>query len=143
MKFAILTYITPEHETGAFDLSDLKELEDFIKVNIAGRKYGSSVNRFEWGFDLFEFGGIFAGYFKEKVIKWQPSLKQVTSHSHFDWKKFARLSKINAVKLIRKECLDSIKRVDLLKRKPKDFKMELFHDEMKQVFDHYVKHNLE
>jgi hypothetical protein len=142
MKFAILTYITPESETGAFDLNDLKELEDFIKVNIAGRKYGPSVTRFIWGFDLFEFGGIFADYFKEEVIKWQPSLKQVTSHSHFDWNKFGKLSKVNAVKQIRKECLASIDRLGKATRKPKDFNVALFHDEMKQVFDHYVKHNV-
>ena len=142
MKFVIQTYSTPEGETGAFDLNDLKDLEDFIKVNIASRKYGKSITRFLWGFDLFEYGGIFAGFFKEEGIKWQPSLKQVTSHSHFDWNKFAKLSKVQAAKLIRKECLAAIERLDKTTRKPKDFNVALFHDEMKQVFDHYLKHNL-
>jgi hypothetical protein len=142
MKFEIKTYITPEGDLIHFNLDDLKELEAFIKVNIKDRKYGEGATKFIWGFILFESKGIFEKFVEKEVAVLQVSTKQVLSNSHFDWKKLPKLSKEDAVKLIRKECLAAIARIGELKRKPKNFNIKLFHDEMKQVFDHYIKHNL-
>jgi hypothetical protein len=141
MDFEIKKYITPEDEFGKFSLDDLTALEEFIKVNIEDRKYGGQVKKFVWGFDLYDFKGLFIKFITD-VTKWQPSLKQITSNSHFDWGKFRKLSKVQAVKQIKKECLEAIDRIEELSKKPKDFNVKLFHEEMKQVFDHYLKHNM-
>lgn len=142
MKFQIKEYITPEGENPDFDINDLVELEEFININIKGRKYGTGVLKFSWGFNLFEHKGMFDKFVDKALPQWQEKGKTIISHSHFDWKKFAKLSKVSAAKLIKKECLLAIERVGKLKSRPKTFELALFHNEMGQVFDHYIKHNV-
>jgi hypothetical protein len=142
MNFRIEKIITGESEIGDFGIEDLMDLEEFINVNIEDRQYGRSVTSFLWGFELFKFNGDLALFLKNEVAIWQSTKKCFVSNSHFDWNKFAGLTKVEALKLIKKECLNSIKRADLMKGKPKDFNTKLFIGEMKQVFDHYIKHNV-
>lgn len=140
MKFEIPKYITPEGDDCDFGIEELEALEDFIKVNIKGRKYGEGVSKFSWGFNLFEYGGIFEKFVEPEKAVWLAKKKEILSPSHFDWKKFAKLSKMQALKLIKKECLLAILRADKLKEKPKTFNTKLFHSEVQQVFDYYIKH---
>ena|SRR5690606_17407285 len=142
MKFQIKEYITPEGENPNFDLNDLVELEEFVNANIQGRKYGTGVLKFSWGFNLFEYKGMFDKFVDKAAPQWQEKGKTMISHSHFDWKKFAKLSKVNAVKLIKKECLIAIERVQKLKGRPRTFNVPLFYSEVGQVLDHHIKHNL-
>lgn len=142
MKFEIVQYISPEGEDCDFGSDDLEALEDFIKVNIKGRKYGAGVSKFSWGFNLFEYKGLFEKFVEKEAPQWKAKGQHLLSHSHFDWKKFVKLNKKKAVQAIKQECLKAIDRAAKLKSLPKQFNLALFRSEMEQVFDHYLQHNV-
>lgn len=142
MKFEIKANITDEGKLKGFSEDDLYDLEEFINVNIKGRKYGGDVKKFVWGFILFDFKGSYSVFLGAPVSNWLNKEKVLLSNSHIDWNKFSKLKKAGAVKLIKTECLKAIERLHQLKTKPKGFDIDLFFSEVEQVFDHYLKHNV-
>src|ERR1051326_700714 len=121
MQFEILPIITAEEEAGAFTAEDLKELEEFIQANIEDRKYGGPVKKIIWAFGLFKKDGPYAAFLNLSAIEWQPKGGTLLAGSQFDWKKFSKLGKKQAVQSIRKECLNTITKISSEKSKPKDF----------------------
>lgn len=140
MKFEIKRIITVEF-TGDNCKVDFNTLESFISKKLAEKDYGSSVVKYFWGFELFKFDGGFAQFFRNEIESWKHSTKWFVTNSNFDWNIIKDLDERKTLKLIKKEMLLSIGRIDKMKRKPKDFDYKKFIQDLNLILDEFIDKN--
>ncbi len=139
MEFIIERTITVEYSWDLLKVS-LNDLEDFISKNLENKDYGLSVDKFVYGFELFKFNGSFAQFFKDKYVEiWRHSVKSFITNSSFDWELVKDFNEIQTLKLIQKEIVSSINRIDNMKRKPKDFDYKRFALDINLILSEYIK----
>lgn len=63
-RFNFIRTTTIEVDTNKIHY-DLNEIEDFINNNLAGKIFGTSINCIHFGYELFDFNGVFANFHKQ------------------------------------------------------------------------------
>ncbi len=137
MKFEIKRTITIEFSDDNFK-ADLNSLESFIADKLAEKDYGSSVVKYFWGFELFKFDGGFAQFFRNEIESWKHSVKWFVTNSNFDWNLIKSLNETETLELIKKEMIQSISRIDKMKRKPKDFDYTKLIKDLDLILNEYI-----
>jgi hypothetical protein len=141
MDFEIKILVTNEYYLGRYTTVDLNDLEDFVKARLDKKDYGESVIKFFWGFELYKFDGGFAQFFSNDITSWKHSSKWLVSNSHFDWNIFNNLPKNDAIIAMKKELLNSVKRIENMKKKPKSFDYNSLYADLDVIMDEYIKEN--
>jgi hypothetical protein len=141
MKFEIKRTITIEFSDDNFK-ADLNSLESFIADKLAEKDYGSSVVKYFWGFELFKFDGGFAQFFRNEIESWKHSVKWFVTNSNFDWNLIKSLNETETLELIKKEMIQSISRIDKMKRKPKDFDYTKLIKDLDLILNEYIEKNV-
>lgn len=141
MEFEIKRTITIEYTQDKLKI-DLNELEKYISDKLKDKKYGASVIKYFWGFELFKFDGDFAQFFRNDIESWKYSVKWFVTNSNFDWNVIQRLSELETIELIKKEILASIGRIEKMKRKPKDFDYKSLIKDLDKILTEYINKNV-
>jgi hypothetical protein len=137
MDFEIKITITNEFPDGNFKV-DLMKLQDYLINCLKDKSYGESVVKFFWGFELFKFDGGFAQFFRNDIESWKYSVKWLVVNSNFDWITFNELEEKKALVLLKYEFLNSIERIDRMKKKPKDFNYKNLQQDIDVFMTDYI-----
>jgi hypothetical protein len=115
------------------------DLEKFINSKLAKTSFGSSVDKFHYGFEIFSFTGEFDGWFQQtqniRRYSWQN--KYLLSVGQIDWDKYKNCDKKDQFNMISQSVIESIKKLQLLKKKPKDFDLEAFENSIVNILKEY------
>lgn len=141
MEFEIKRTITIEYSVNNLKV-DLNNLEKHISESLEEKEYGTSVVKYFWGFELFKFDGGFAQFFRNDIESWKHSVKWFVTNSNFDWNAIQRLNELETIELIKKELLASIKRIEKMKRKPKDFDYKSLINDLDKILTEYINKNV-
>lgn len=122
MKFTFVITTTAEVDEKDYKL-DVKKLEEYINEKLFSQSFGTSVEKYHYGFELFSFNGKFVGWFQKNhnLVRYSWKNKYLLSVGQIDWNKYKIANKKNQFKMISQSILESIKNLQLLKKKPKDF----------------------
>ncbi len=142
MEFIIKQAISKEAYFGnkiSFNMVDLVDLEKFINNHISPNDYGASIDKFYYGFELFDFHGNFSDIlFKAKDYKsYRWKSKALVINDQFDYVKFKDLPISEQLDRVTKSILRSISKTNELKRKPKDFRYRDFRTDMEIILGKY------
>ncbi len=137
MEIEIKRIITSEFQNGNFDGIDLNHLEDYLNKSFTDKNYGESVVKYFFGFELYKFNGGFAQFFSDDIESWKTKSKWFVTNSHFDWNIFIELNRNEIFEIIKTEFLNSVDRIENMKRKPKNFDYKLFRKELEEVLNNY------
>ena len=138
MDFEIKITMTNEFPDGNFKV-DLMKLQDYLINCLKDEFYGESVVKFFWGFELFKFDGGFAQFFRNEIERCKFSVKWLVVNSNFDWITFNELEEKKALVLLKYEFLNSIERIDRMKKKPKDFNYKNFQQDIDVFMTDYIE----
>lgn len=141
MEFEIKRTITIEFPHDNLK-TDLNKLQDYISKGLAEKNYGTSVNKYFWGFELFKFDGGFAQFFRNEIESWKYSVKWLVTNSNLDWNVVYNLTEIQTLELIKSEMLSSIGRIEKMKRKPKDFDYKSLILDLEKIISDYIEKNV-
>jgi len=141
MEFEIKRIITIEFSDDKLKV-DLNNLEEYISKRLSERDYGSSVVKYFWGFELFKFDGGFAQFFRNEIESWKHSVKWFVTNSNLDWNEVHKMNELQTLKLIKNEILSSIKRIEKMKRKPKDFDYKNLILDLEKILTEYIENNV-
>jgi hypothetical protein len=136
MEFEIKRTSTNEYFNGNIPF-DLNDLEKFIASKLISIDFGKSVVKYFWGFELYRFNGRFADFYSNDVESWKYSRKWLVTNSRFDWDMVKELNNEGFFKLIHFEMIQSISRVNNMKRKPKDFDYISFRETVDNILNEY------
>lgn len=137
MDIEIKRIITNEFHNGNFQTLDLNHLEDFLKEKFFEKDYGKSVVKYLFGFELYKFDGGFAQFFSNNIESWKIKPKWFVTNAHFDWNVLNGLSKKHTFELIKNNFLNSVDRIENMKRKPKDFDYKSFRKDLSLFLEEY------
>jgi hypothetical protein len=137
MDFEIKITMTNEFPDGNFKV-DLMKLQEYLINCLKDEFYGESVVKFFWGFELFKFDGGFAQFFRNDIESWKFSVKWLVVNSNFDWITFNELEEKKALVLLKYDFLNSIERIDRMKKKPKDFNYKNFQQDIDVFMTDYI-----
>jgi hypothetical protein len=137
MDFEIKITITNEFPDDNFKV-DLIKLQNFLVNRLDGKFYGESVVKFFWGLELFKFNGGFAQFFRNDIESWKHSVKWFVVNSNFDWVIFNQMEEKKALILLKDELLNSVNRIDNMKKKPKDFNHNLLREDLNIFMMEYI-----
>lgn len=87
---------------------------------------------------MFKFDGGFAQFFRNDIESWKFSVKWLVVNSNFDWITFNELEEKKALVLLKYEFLNSIERIDRMKKKPKDFNYKNFQQDIDVFMTDYI-----
>ncbi|MBC2845999.1 hypothetical protein [Winogradskyella flava] len=141
MEFEIKRIITIEFSDDKLKV-DLNNLGEYISKRLSERDYGSSVVKYFWGFELFKFDGGFAQFFRNEIESWKHSVKWFVTNSNLDWNEVHKMNELQTLKLIKNEILSSIKRIEKMKRKPKDFDYKNLILDLEKILTEYIENNI-
>ena len=130
--------MTNEFPDGNFKV-DLMKLQDYLINCLKDEFYGESVVKFFWGFDFFQFDARFAQLFRNDIEICKFSVKWLVVNSNFDWITFNELEEKKALVLLKYEFLNSIERIDRMKKKPKDFNYKNFQQDIDVFMTDYIE----
>lgn len=137
MDFEIKIIMTNEFPDGNFKV-DLMKLQDYLINCLKDEFYGESVVKFFWGFELFRFDCGFAQFFRNDIESWKFSVKWLVVNSNFDWITFNELEEKKALVLLKYEFLNSIERIERMKKKLKDFNYKNFQQDIDVFMTDYI-----
>lgn len=138
MDFEIKRIITHEFNGNSINLI-LNDFEDFISERIATLEFGESVTKYFWGFELYKFDGRFSQFFSDNIESWKYSRKWLVTNSHFDWNKLQGLTRDELIQELRTELIAAIERIQVMKRKPKDFNNVAFKEVIEKIVSDFNK----
>lgn len=136
MEFEIKRTSTNEYFNGNIPF-DLNDLEEFISRKLINLNFGKSVVKYFWGFELYRFNGRFAEFYSSDVESWKYSTKWLVTNSRFDWDIVKELSNERFFELIHSAMIQSISRINNMKRKPKDFDYINFKETIDKMLTEY------
>ena len=64
------------------------------------------------------------------------------TNSNFDWNIIQGLNELETIELIKKEMLVSIRRIEKMKRKPKDFDYKSLIKDLDKILTEYINKNV-
>ena len=137
MDFEIKITITNEFPDENFKV-DLIKLQNYLVKRLDGKFYGESVVKFYWGLEMFNFKGGFAQFFRNDIESWKHSVKWFVVNSNFDWVIFNQMEEKKALILLKDELLNSVNRIDNMKKKPKDFNHNLLREDLSIFLKEYI-----
>lgn len=121
-----LSYHGAPLESGIWQI-DIAKFEDYMVSHLASQSFGSSVDEFIFGLEIAELEE-WGRWFKEtrNLTSYRQKMKQLLSVGQIEWLDVKsvpidlQLSRLGTV------LVESIERINTLKRKPKDFDVEGF-----------------
>ena len=121
---------------------DLNDIEDFINNKLSGKTFGKSIQKFDLGYEIFDFKGDFKDFRKETkdLKRYGTKHKNLLIVKQFDYGRMKGLTENQQYDVLENAILEAIKDVDSMKRKPKDFNRNVFYEEMSTILDEYRKH---
>lgn len=116
-------------------------LEKFVNTKLKKQTFGSSIETFHYGFEIYPYESDLKMWFdKTKSIrKYSPKNKYLLSVGQIDWNIFKNLNDKERFNIVAQSILDSIDRLDSLKKKPKEFNILEFRDEINNILKEYNK----
>ena len=137
MEIEIKRIITNEYPDFLVYNNLLNDLQDYLSKMFAEKNYGESVVKYFFGFELYKFDGGFAKFYSDDIESWKTKSKWLVTNAHFDWNVFTKLNQNQALEIIKKEFLNSVDRIENMKRKPKKFDNISFRNDLKEILEGY------
>jgi len=118
---------------------DLNDIQDFINNGIAGKTFGTSINKIDFGFELYDFLGQFAASAKQTMDlkRYSPQGKNFLVVKHFDYSQMKHMSGREQYEVIRSRVLEGMNDYFTLSKKPADFDMKLFYETLQKLLTDY------
>lgn len=140
MKFNFARTETAETSDDLKKLN-INTLEDFLNKHLEKISFGTSIETYNYGFELFEFGGQFSDWFSKTkdILKYSHKNKYLVSVGQIDWKKYKKLNEYEQFLTVKKSILESINNLKNLKKKPKDFNFIDFKNKVEDILLVYDK----
>ncbi|TLX72403.1 hypothetical protein E9993_17865 [Labilibacter sediminis] len=135
-SFHITTTIEVKEDKIHYDLIKLK---DFINNSLVGKSFGNSIKQFDFGYELFDFNGQFAEFKKEThgLKRYGTKYKNILVVKQFDYSVMEKLTAKEQFHVLKSSILEAIKDVETMKRKPKDFMITDFYNEISTIIESY------
>ena len=120
---------------------NLNDIEDFINNKLAGQTFGTSVRKFDFGYEIFDFKGDFAQFRKQtaNLRRYGIKYKNLLVVKQFDYRQLIELDKKEQFDLLKAKILEAISDIDRLNKKPKDFDRQRFYETMENILIDYDK----
>lgn len=120
---------------------DLNDLEEFINNRLAGKTFGESVRNFQIGYEIFDFNGQFASFYKmsENLMKYGAKYKRLLFVKQINYPSIEKLDGKEQYQILKTKILEAILDIEKLPKKPKDFNRVEFYNFMKEVLEDYAK----
>lgn len=120
---------------------DINEIEDTINNNLAGKTFGKSISRVDFGFELYDFNGEFSISMKqtEGYKRYGTKYKNYLVVKHFDYSVIKYFDGKQQFELLKNKILEGINDFETLTKKPKDFDKLKFHETMDTILTEYGK----
>lgn len=118
---------------------DLNDIEDYINNKLAGQTFGTSVRKFDFGYEIFDFKGDFA-QFREHTAnlkRYRAKYKNLLVVKQFDYQQIKELDKQEQFNLLKTMILEAISDIGKLNKKPKDFDRHKFYNTMENILTNY------
>lgn len=118
---------------------NLNDIADFINNKLAGQTFGTSVRKFDFGYEIFDFKGDFA-QFREQTAnlrRYGTKYKNLLVVKQFDYRQIKDLDKKKQFNLLKTKILEAISDIEKLNKKPKDFDRKRFYDTMENILTSY------
>ncbi len=132
-----------DEKKGLFRLN-LIQFESDINRYLVEKKYGDSVNKYYWGFEIGVLSEWITTFSKTKdYVSYRPKLKGIVSVSQIDWHEINKKSFEEQFHFTCNMLLDSILRIEKLKRKPKSFDYKAFLKDMNEILINLSKNQKE
>lgn len=140
MKFSFQITSTKEVDSSQWR-SLVLDLEKFINSQLIKKSFGASVDKFYYGFEIFSFSGKFIGWFHktQNIRRYSWQNKYLLSVGQIDWEKYKSVDQKSQFNMISLSIIDSIEKLQLLKKKPKDFDIIKFKIEIMDILYEYKK----
>ncbi len=118
---------------------NLNEIEDFINNKLAGQTFGTSVRKFDFGYEIFDFNGDFAKFREqtENLKRYGTKYKNLLVVKQFDYRQIKELDKQKQFSLLKTKILEAISDIEKLNKKPKDFDRQKFYSTMENILTNY------
>lgn len=114
-------------------------LQDYINNRIAGKMYGTSIHKFDFAYEIFDFEGEFAFFGKqtENLKRYGSKYKNLLVVKQRHYNSIITLTEKEQYLLLKEDILEAIQDVEKLNKKPKDFDREGFYNTIKKILNHY------
>lgn len=120
---------------------DLNDIEEFINNKLSGQTFGTSVRKFDFGYEIFDFKGDFA-QFREQTAnlkRYGMKYKNLLVVKQFDYRQIKELDKQKQFSLLKTRILEAISDIEKLNKKPKDFDRQKFYNTIENILTSYDK----
>lgn len=94
-------------------------IEDFVNERIAASSFGTSVDRFFFGFELINFSD--GPRATKDYTSFRPKVNALISVGQLDWPSVKHLHATEQFMVFRQSLFDAINRIGAMTRKPRDF----------------------
>lgn len=122
---------------------DLNEVGDFINNKLAGQTFGTSIQKFDFGYEIADSQGYIPHHPETANLRrYGVKYKNLLVVKQFDYRELKDLDHKGQFKILKEKVLEAIVDFDKLSRKPKDFNKEKFFDAMSSIMTDYEKQRL-
>jgi hypothetical protein len=138
LKFKI--HITKTYEVNDNEIHyDLNDIEYFINDQLADKTFGSSVQQFDFGYEIYDFKSDYAkSYIKTADYnRYGAKNRSLLVVKQFDYGENKNLKPIEQYRILKNAILDSIMDVDKMKKRPKDFDNKRLYSVIKIILNEY------
>jgi hypothetical protein len=120
---------------------DLNDIEDFVNNKLAGQTFGTSVRKFDFGYEIFDFKGDFLQFHEQtaNLRRYGAKYKNLLVVKQFDYRQIKELDKKKQFDLLKTRILEAISDIEKLNKKPKGFDKQRFYDTMEDILTSYDK----
>jgi hypothetical protein len=119
---------------------DLNEVGDFINNKLAGQTFGTSIRKFDFGYEIADSKGYMPHHPETANLRrYGTKYKNLLVVKQFDYRQLKDLDAKGQFKILKEKILEAISDVDKLSKKPKDFDNEKFFDTMNNILTDYEK----
>lgn len=119
---------------------DLNEVEDFINNKLAGQTFGTSIRKFDFGYEIADSKGYMPHHTETANLRrYGTKYKNLLIVKQFDYNELKELQPKEQFGILKEKIIEAISDVDKLNRKPKDFNKEKFLDTIRNVLTEYEK----
>lgn len=119
---------------------DLNEVENFINNKLAGKTFGESIRKFDFGYEIADSKGYMPHHPETSNLRrYGTKYKNLLIVKQFDYRELKELDIKGQFKILKSKILEAISDVDKLNKKPKDFDKEKFFNTMCDILSDYEK----
>jgi hypothetical protein len=119
---------------------DLNEVENFINNKLAGKTFGESIRKFDFGYEIADSKGYMPHHPETSNLRrYGTKYKNLLIVKQFDYRELKELDIKGQLKILKSKILEAISDVDKLNKKPKDFDKEKFFNTMCEILSDYEK----